>query len=77
MLNEKNRLIVACAVFALAGFLAWVFHSPDYLWLLCLMLFARRPKQARKAVHERFEDIDYKLEQLAQLITKRETPPAP
>lgn len=76
-MNDAQRFYFKLATLAFTAFLVWVFHSPEYLWVLCLLILARKPKAARKAVHERFEDIDNKLEQLAQLITKRETPPAP
>lgn len=68
-MNEAQRFYFKLATLVFTAFLVWVFRSPDYLGCLFLLLLARKPKSARKAVHERFEDIEHKLEQLAQLIT--------
>lgn len=73
-MTNTHLICYRAVIFAFTGFLVWVFHDATYLWALCLLALARKPKSARKAVHERFEDIEHKLEQLAQLITQRNNP---
>lgn len=68
---QTNLMIMRVALLAFTLGLCALFHNPAYLWVLCLVIFMRAPKQARKSVSERFADTDDKLEQLAQLINNK------
>lgn len=58
------RSITRVGIMAVAVAASYFLHNPNYMYLLCLLVFTRAPKNPRRSLQEQLHNINARLDVL-------------